>query len=142
MHKLWVQILVSCKRESASSCLSFPLFIIYSFSPVKFFVTDFSSPKRARVFKFCIHLQTVEVSCVKENHIAEIPFDFFLPFFSISHFSVMHRESCVQDYSGTAATRILKFEANIGYGYLYCIREIQHSHAYHSLHLSIFLFLK
>ena len=63
-------------------------------------------------------------------------------FISISQYSVMHRESCVKDYLETAAPRILKFGANIGYDYLYCVREIQHSHAYHSLYLSIFLFLK
>ena len=35
-------------------------------------------------------------------------------------------------------TRIVKFAANIGYDYLYSVREIQHSHAYHSPYLSFF----
>ena len=50
------------------------------------------------------------------------------------------REICVQDYSGTAAPWILKSGANIGYDYLLCAREVQHSHAYHFLYLFIFLF--
>ena len=33
---------------------------IFSFSPIKCFVTDFSAPVRVRVCKFCIHLQRVE----------------------------------------------------------------------------------
>ena len=56
-------------------------------------------------------------------------------------FGVMHREICVKDFSGTAAPRILKFGTKIGYDYLYCVGEIQHSHANHSLYLSILLFL-
>ena len=35
------------KRESTSSCLSFPLIVQFSFSPIKSFVTDFSAPMRA-----------------------------------------------------------------------------------------------
>ena len=52
----------------------------------------------------------------------------------------MHREICVKDFLETAAPRILKFGTNIGYDYLYCVREIQHSHVYHSLYLLIFSF--
>ena len=54
----------------------------------------------------------------------------------------MHREICVKDYSRTAALGILKLGTNIGYDYLYCVKEIKHSHAYHFLYLSIFHFLK
>ena len=36
---------------------------------------------------------------------------------------------------------ILKFGTNIRYDLLYCVRENQHSHAYHSLYLSIFFLL-
>ena len=58
------------------------------------------------------------------------------------HFcSVKHREICVKYFSGTTAPRILKFGTNIGYDLLYCIRDNQHPYAYHSLNLSIFLFL-
>ena len=51
-----------------------------SFSPIKVFVSDFSAPMSARIFKFCIHIERVEVYCVKENYDAEL---FFLPSYSI-----------------------------------------------------------
>ena len=50
----------------------------------------------------------------------------------------MHREICVKDFLETAAPRILKLGSNIGYDYLYCVREIQHSHVCRSLYLPIF----
>ena len=75
-----------CVRESASSILSFPLFVCFSFSPIKISVTDFSAPVRARVFKFCIHLENGQVYCVKENQNAEIYFCLFpFSFFYICH---------------------------------------------------------
>ena len=43
----------------------------------------------------------------------------------------------IKDFSGTTAPMILKFGTNIGYD-LYCVRQNQHPHAYHSLYLSIF----
>ena len=46
----------------------------------------------------------------------------------------------VKSFSGTTSPRILKFDANIGYDFLYRVRENQHLHAYHSLCLSFFLF--
>ena len=81
--------------------------------------------------------------CIKESMMLKfLLLSFYL--FSISHCSVMHGDICVKDFSGTADPTILKFGTNIGYEYmyLYCVREIQHSYAYHSLYLSIFLFLK
>ena len=70
---------------------------LVSFSPMKFFITYFSAPKTARVFQLCVHLQRIEVYCVKENHDAKNYFAFFLPFpFSISHSNVMHRNVCVK----------------------------------------------
>ena len=49
---------VLCKRESASSSLSFPLFVHFSFSPIEFSVTDFLASMKARDFKFYIHLES------------------------------------------------------------------------------------
>ena len=66
----------------------------------------------------------------------------FLPSFSISHSSVIHREICVKDFSGTTTPRILKFGTVDGYDLLYCVRENQHVAAYHSPYLSIFLSLQ
>ena len=40
----------------------------------------------------------------------------------------MHKEICVKDFSGTTVSRILKFGTNIGYNYLYHVRETQHPH--------------
>ena len=39
------------------------------------------------------------------------------------------------------APRILKFGKNVGYDFLYCVKENWHAAAYHSLYLSIFLSL-
>ena len=52
----------------------------------------------------------------------------------------MHREIFVKGFSGRIAPRILDFSANIGYDYLYRVRENLHPDAYHSLNLSIFFF--
>ena len=132
-----------CKRESACCCLSFPLFVHFSFSPIKHFVTEFSAPIIARVFKFCIHLERGQVYCGTENQDAEIYFYHLFPFFlfSISHSNVIRRENCVKDFSGTTVPRILKFGTNVWYDLLYCVKEDQHAAAYHSPYLSIFLSL-
>ena len=120
---------------------SFPLFVHFSFSPIKVFVTDFWASMRAKVFKFCIHLESGQVYCGKENQDAEINFCLLFPFllFSISHSSVIHRDICVKDFSGTTAPRILKFGTNVVYDLLHCVRENQPPDAYHFLYLFIFL---
>ena len=82
-------LIVLCKRESACSCLSFPLFVHFSFYPSKFSATNFSSFMRARVFKFCIHIESGHVYCGTENKTAEIYFAFFF-LFPISHSSVIY----------------------------------------------------
>ena len=100
---------------------------------------------RAKVFKFCIHLESGQVYCGIENQDAEINFCLLFALFlifSISHSNVIHREICVKDFSGTTAPRILKFGTNVGYDLLYCVKENQHAAAYHSLDLSILLSLQ
>ena len=96
---------------------------------------------RAKVFKFCIHLESGQVYCGKENQDAEVNFCLLFPFFlfSISHANVIHREICVKDFSGTTAPKFLKFGTNVGYDLLHCVRENQPPDAYHFLYLSIFL---
>ena len=79
--KCWVWLVVLCKRESACCCLSFPLFVNFSFSPIKHFVTEFSAPITARVFKFWIHLERGYVYCGKENQDSMIKFCLLFPFF-------------------------------------------------------------
>ena len=134
-----------CKREPACCCcLSFPLFVHFSFSPIKLFVTEFSAPITARVFKFCIHLESGQVYCGKENQDSVINFCLLFPFFlfSISHSNVIHREICVKDYSGTTAPRILKFGTNVGYDLLYCVKENQPAASYHCLICPFFFLSK
>ena len=99
---------------------------------------------RARIFKFCLHLEKGQICCRKENQDAVINFCLLFPFFlfSISHSNAIHREICVKDFSGTTAPRILKFGTNVGYDLLYCVKEDQDAAAYHSLYLSIFLSLQ
>ena len=73
----WVRILkfgtkldsdvVLCNKSTATYCLSVPLFVHFSFSPMEISVTDFSAPIGARVFKFCVHLQDGKVYCVNGN---------------------------------------------------------------------------
>ena len=62
-------IVVSCivLQKTAAYCLSVPLFVQFSFSPMEISVTDFSAPIGASVFKFCVHLQVGKVYCVNEN---------------------------------------------------------------------------
>ena len=54
-------------KKTATYCLSVPLFVHFSFSPIEISVTDFSAPIGASVFKFCVHFQIGKVYCVNEN---------------------------------------------------------------------------
>ena len=56
-----------CKKRTATYCLSVPLFVHFSFSPMETSVTDFLAPIGASVFKFCVHLQEGKVYCVNGN---------------------------------------------------------------------------
>ena len=114
--------------------ISQPYLFVF-FSSIKFFVTYFSASMRAKVFKFCIYQLRFEVYCLKENNNAEIYFAFFsfFPFFSsLTPCQRFLRNDC---------TCTLKFGTHIGYNYLYHVRQNQRPHIYHSLYLSIFLFL-
>ena len=120
--------------------LIIPFICHFSFSPIKLFVTEFSAPIAARVFKFCIHLERGQVYFGKENQDSVINFCllFHFSFFCISHSNVIHREICVKDFSGTTVPRILKFGTNVRYDLLYCVKENPFPAAYHSPYLSIF----
>ena len=85
--------------------ISFSLFVHFSLSPNKFSVTNFLASMGARVFKFCIHIESGQVYCGTENK-TEIYFAFFFLFY-ISHSNVIHREICDKYFSGTIARRIL-----------------------------------
>ena len=54
-------------KKTVTYCLSVPLFVHFSFSPMEISVTDFSAPIGASVFKLCVHLQVGKVYCVNEH---------------------------------------------------------------------------
>ena len=72
-----------------------------SFSLIEISVTDFSSPIYARFFKFCIHVDSVQVYCVRENQMASICFSILFPLcsFSICHSCIMNMEISVKKFS-------------------------------------------
>ena len=93
-----------CKKESALSCLSVPLFVHFSFSLIEISVTNFSAAIYAIFFKFGIHLDSVKVYCLTENQMASVCFSIFFPLcsFSICHSCIMKMEISVKDFSATA----------------------------------------
>ena len=112
---------------------------------VEISVADFSAPMYASLFKFCIHLDTVQMYCIRENQMANtcICFSIVLPLcsFYICHSCIMNTEISVKNFSGTAQLRKMTFSTNIGNEKLYCLRNNQPSPAYQPLYLSIFLSL-
>ena len=56
-----------CVTKTAKCCLSVPLFVHFSYSPMEISVTDFSAPIGASVLKFCVHLQGCRVCCENGN---------------------------------------------------------------------------
>ena len=74
-----------------------------SFSLIEISVTDFSASIYASFFKFCIHLDSVKVYCVRENQIASICFSILFPLcsFSICHSCIMNMKISVKNFSET-----------------------------------------
>ena len=64
-------------KKTATYCLSVPLFVHFSFSPMEISVTDFSAPFGVNVFIFCVQLQAGQVYCVNEHQDANPHFAFF-----------------------------------------------------------------
>ena len=104
----------------------------------------FTPPMTARVsnfvytyrgFKCVVQNKQQKHTHKKKKH--DLSSFFIFSFLSISYSNVMHKKF-VKDLSGTVAPRILKFGTNIEYDLLYCVKENQHPHAYHSLYLSFF----
>ena len=92
-------------QKTATYCLSVPLFVDYSFSPMEISVTDFSAPIGASVSKFCVHLQLGKVYCVNENKDANPYFAFFFLFFifAFCRSYILHMDIffSVDDFSAT-----------------------------------------
>ena len=74
-------IVISCivLQKTATYCLSVPVFVHFSFSPMKISVADLSVPIGASVFKFCVHLQVGK--CIVSMKIKMLKL--ILPSFSI-----------------------------------------------------------
>ena len=86
--------LLYCVRENQPPPLIISIICPFFFYSKKIPVTDFSASMRAKVFKVCIHLESGQLYCGKENQDAEINFCLLFPvlLFSISHSNVIHRE--------------------------------------------------
>ena len=83
------------------------LLIIHLICPFFFLAKQifcFLASVRARVFKFCVYIESCQVYCETENKTAEMFFAFFFP---LSHSNVIHREICDKYFSGTIVHRIL-----------------------------------
>ena len=93
--------LLYCVKENQHAAIIIPLFVHFSFSPIKLFVTEFSAPITARVFKVYIHLERGQVCCGKENQDFMFKCCLLFPFFifSVSHSNIIHREICVNEIS-------------------------------------------
>ena len=70
VHELLLSPQPWCKHLAATYCLSVPLFVHFSFSPMEISVTDFSAPIEASVLKFCVHLKVVVVYLLGFQHLA------------------------------------------------------------------------
>ena len=70
-----------CNKRTATYCLSVPLFVHFSFSPMEiFFVKDFSATTWVRILKFGTKLDSDELYCVtkEQPHIAYQSFYLFI----------------------------------------------------------------
>ena len=98
-YKCWVWLVILCKRKPACFCLSFHLFVYFSFSP-------------SECNKFLIFYESLQIlykhwewpSILWDRKHNCFHFAFFF-LFSISHSNVIHREICDKYFSGTIAHR-------------------------------------
>ena len=127
-YRCWVWLVVLCKRKSAYCCLSFPLSAHFSFASIKFLSQSSLLQWQPESSNFVHTLRGAKyiVGKPKPKCCA-----WFLPSFYIFLFPPLllnvihvHREICVQGFSGTTAPRILKFDTNVAYDSLYCVKKI------------------
>ena len=93
-----------CVRENQPSPAYQSLYLSIFLSLNEISVTDFSAPIYASLFKFCIHLDSLQMYCVRENQMTTICFSIVFPLcsFSICHSCIMNGEISVKHFSGTA----------------------------------------
>ena len=101
-----------------------------------FFIKDFSGTTAPRILKSGINIGYDLLYHVRENQRPHSYHSLYLSIFSFSPIKFF-----IKEFAGTTACKILKFCRKIGYDLLYCVRENQHPHAFHSLYLSISIFL-
>ena len=76
--------LLYCVKENQHAvAYHSPYLSIFLSLQAKFSVTNFSASMRARVFRFCIHIESGQVYCGTENKIR-----FIFPYFSFFHLSL------------------------------------------------------
>ena len=99
-----------CKRESASCCLPFPLFIHFSFLPIKFSATDFSV-SMSQSLQICY--TPWEWPSILWDRKPKC-WDLFLPSLSMFPFSISHSIW----YIGKLASKISQELLRLGFGNL------------------------
>ena len=109
-----------CVTKTATYCLSVPLFVHFSFSPMNFFsVKDFSATTWLRILKFGAKLDSDELYCVtKKTHIACSSVPLFV------HFSFSPMNFFVKNFSATTWLRNLKFGTKLDSDELYCVAKV------------------
>ena len=114
---------VYCLRELASSCLSFSFFVHFSFSSVKFSVTDFSDYIRASLQILCTHWEWPIMLWERKPRC----WDLSLSSFSISHFNVIHRGICVKRFLRNDCLGLWNFVQMLGMTF-FILSNFQVSH--------------
>ena len=82
----------------------------------------------ARVFKFCLHLENGQVYCGKEKQMLRFVFPLYFHFSFFFHLSVGNL--CQRFLGKITVPRILKFDTNVGYVFLYCVKVNQPAPCY------------
>ena len=88
-----------CVKENQPTSAYHSLFVLFSFSPIRFSVTDFLAPMREREPESSTLVYTLRVAKFivgKKTKMLGLILAFF-PLFSISHSKVIHRVICVKD---------------------------------------------
>ena len=77
-------------QKTATYCLSVPLYVHFSFSPMEISVTDFSAPTGASVFQILCTPSGRQSVCVNENKDAYPYFAFFFSNFNFFLLSLLY----------------------------------------------------
>ena len=103
--------------KTATYCLSVPLFVHFSFSPMEnFFVKDSSATTWVRILKFGTKLDSDELYCVRKEqpHIAYQSLYLFI-------FLSLQLNISVTDFSAPIGASVFKFCLHLQDGKVYCV---------------------